>query len=124
MITVLLVSDWLETRPLRYDTDSFDEAAVRLVDDWFAGRIRWEAEEVQTAFSPQWLQANGYPGNNCEPQIHRETGIVTYVWHWCGEEESDDQVVYGYFIKSAPVGEDEWPTRGLPSFIDALPEEP
>lgn len=123
MITVLLTNAWLDFKALRYDTNFFDEAVERFVDDWVAGKIVWEFEELNDAFTPEWLEANGYPTEDCETAIHRETEIVTYVWHWCGETDGDDQIIYGYFVKTAPVNEEEWPTLGICSGILALDDE-
>jgi hypothetical protein len=137
MITVLLNTDWGDTQALRYNTNSFDEAVTMVVDDWIAGKVPWGQEDVLAAFTPQWLEANGYPSEDSAPSIHKETEIVTYVWHWYGETENtentenddaddfnEDVIVYGHFIKSAPVQEGEWPTRGLNSFPVALLDDP
>ena len=124
MITVLLTNAWLDFKAFRYDTNFFDEAVEMFVDDWIAGKIVWEFEELNDAFTPEWLEANGYPNEDCETAIYKQTEIVTYVWHWCGETDGDDQIIYGYFVKTAPVSEDEWPTLGICSGISALDDEP
>lgn len=109
MITVILTNQWLDNKTLRYKTDSFDEAVKMLVDEWIAGKIVWEVEELNRAFTPEWLREGGYPFNGFEPTIE-DTEVVVYYWQWAGDHES----IIGYFIKSAPVATGDWPTAGIP----------
>lgn len=122
MITVLISNGQLDVKARRYETDSFDEAVQMLVEEWMAGEIVWADEEFNAAFSPQWLEANGFPEADVEPEVDVNTEVVTYVWHWCGETDGDDYVVYGYFVKSVPLRKSDWPTKGLSSGISALPD--
>ncbi len=114
MITIVLVSMMNEVNIRRYDTNSFDEAAEFLVDDWIAGKIVWEWEETNEKLSADWMEKYGYPIEDFEPEIDKETEVCTLTWHYCGETDGDDEIVYGYFVKSAPVQDDEWPTAGVP----------
>lgn len=114
MITVILVNVTHEAITRRYDTNSFDEAVEDLVDDWVGGEIIWDWEETNERLSPEWMERNGYPFDGFEPQIDKETEVCSYTWHCCGETDGDDEIVYGYFIKSARVQDNEWPTAGVP----------
>ena len=101
----------LEFVTRRYDTNSFDEALIRLVDDWVTGKFKWDTEETAKAFSPEWLMKFGYPTEDFLPDIDTETEIVNYRWFWCCG--NDELIVDGHFIKSIPIGEGEWPTMGV-----------
>ncbi len=101
----------LEFVTRRYDTVSFDEAATLLIDDWIEGKFKWETEETVAAFSPEWLERYGYPYEGCLPEIDTETEIVSYQWFWFNGE--DELIVDGYFIKSSPIQDGEWPTMGV-----------
>lgn len=109
MITVILTNAYQDDKTLRYNTNSFDEAVKMFVDDWIEGKIVWEVEELNDAFTPEWLKNEGYPFDGFEPTIE-ETEVVVYTWQWAG----DDQSVTGYFVKSAPIEDGEWPTAGVP----------
>jgi hypothetical protein len=113
MITVLLTDGCLDFKTRRYDTNSFDEAAKMLVDDWCAGEFFWEYDEHNEAFTHEWLKEYGYPNEDFSPVVNRETEVVEYDWYWHGETESEDHIIFGYFFKTAPVADDEWPTLGL-----------
>lgn len=113
MITVILINIAQETRIRRYDTNSFDEAAIALVDDWIEGQIIWNYDGTNEKLDAEYMQKWGYPTQDCVPEIDRENEVYTVSWYGCGASESDDEIVTGYFIKSAPVEEGEWPTRGL-----------
>lgn len=117
MITIFIANDWLDFKVRRYNTNSFDEAAIMLVDDWRAGKIEWEFEEITNAFTAEWLEAKGYPVDYMEPKIDRENEFVHHRWHWHGETEGDDVLIYGYFFKTTPVQEDEWPTLGVDTMM-------
>lgn len=110
MITIILSNDWLEFVTRRYDTNSFDEAAKQLVEDWIAGEFKWDTEETVEAFSPEWLKKHGRSKEDCLPEIDAETEIISYRWFWFNGE--DELIVDGQFIKSAPIEEGEWPTMG------------
>lgn len=111
MITVILVNMMQETRIRRYDTNSFDEAAVALADDWIDGKIVWDWEDTNEKLNAEWMRKSGYPTQDCTPDFEDEVYILT--WHYCGSSEIDDEIVIGHFIKSAPVKEGEGPTAGL-----------
>ncbi|PQV64274.1 hypothetical protein B1R32_106120 [Abditibacterium utsteinense] len=110
MITIILDNEMNEFVTRRYNTNSFDQATIWLVDDWIGGKIKWDAEFTNEAFSPEWLQKYGYPQEDCLPEIDLETKIVSYRWFWCDGES--EHVVDGQFIKSAPIEDGEWPTMG------------
>ena len=98
MITVLLVNGNSEVKIFRYKTDSVAKACRMLVEDWKAGKIEWEWWGANEAFTKDWLMEYGYP-----PEIgpHKELGVTKYEWHCIqGECESDEEEVYGYFVKS------------------------
>lgn len=111
MITILLNNRMMEVVTRRYNTNSFDEAAIQLVDDWVSGQLSWEDEETNEAFTPEWLEKNGYPQDDCLPEIDEETEIIHYSWFWWNGE--DELIIDGYFIKSSPVEPGEWPTMGV-----------
>jgi hypothetical protein len=113
MITILLTNDWLDFKIRRYETNSFDDAAISLVDDWRDGKIVWDLDELNEGFTPEWLELAGYPTDEFEPEIDNENEVVKYKWHLCAEDESDDLIVYGYFFKTVPVENDEWPRLGI-----------
>ena len=123
MITVLLTNAWLDFKAFRYDTNFFDEAVKMFVDDWIAGKVVWEFEELNSTFTPELLTENGYPNNDCEVAVYKQTEVVTYVWHWCGETVGDDSVIYGYFVKTVPVNAEEWSTLGICCGVRALEDE-
>lgn len=113
MITILLVNIVNEVIIRRYDTNSFDEAAKTLVNDWIKGKIAWEWEETNVKINAKWIQEYGYPTEDSEPRIDKATEVCTLTWHYCGETDGDDEIVSGYFVKSASVKDDEWPTAGV-----------
>ncbi len=98
MITALLVNMNAEVKVFKYDTDSAEVACEMLVKEWKEGKIVWEWWGANEAFTPEWLNELGYP-----PEVgpEEELGVIKYEW-WCcqGESESDDEIVYGYFINS------------------------
>lgn len=56
MITVVLISMMNEAITRRYDTNSFDEAVEKLVDDWVDGKIVWEWEETNEKLNSEWME--------------------------------------------------------------------
>ncbi len=111
MITVLLVNMNAETIIRRYDTNSFDEALKLLLDDWMSGKIVWEFDDTNKAISPEWLKQYGQPEEDIEIMI--EENVVIHTWHYCGERESDDEIVSAFMVKSVPIKASELPTKSI-----------
>ena len=100
MITGVLINLNAESKILRFNTDSEEEACKLLIEDWKNGKIVWEYPDTNIAFSKDWLKKYGLEplSDYYEKQFENEVRFVT--WHYCGERESDDEIVTCYFIHS------------------------
>jgi len=101
MITVLLVNMCAEVKVLKYDTTSDNDAARRLIEDWKAGNIRWDYDDCNAAFTPDWLEKYGMEplGEDYTP-LH-DNGVRIIEWRCCmGTNDADDQIVCGYLVPS------------------------
>ncbi len=97
MITTLLINECSEVFIRKYDTNSEDKAITLLLTDWIAGQFKWEWEGSNEAFTPEWLKENGQDYLLEIPQY--ENGVRVIEWYCCnGPKESDDEIVYGYFV--------------------------
>ena len=95
----MLVSMAAEVRILKYDTDSEKEACRLLVDDWKAGKVKWEFEDTNHAFDREWLEKYGDDPMSESYMPQYENGVRTVEWYCCnGPNESDDEIVWGYFF--------------------------
>ncbi len=100
MITAILVTIYAEIKVLKYATSSEDDACRMLVEDWKKGKIIWECSDTNLAFSKSWLDAYGLEpiSDLCDKQYENNVRVVT--WHYCGESESEHQIVSCYFVHS------------------------
>jgi len=100
MITAVLINIDAESKILKYDTNSEEEACKLLINDWIKKKIKWSYPETNLAFSKEWLTENGLEpiSDYYEKTYENEVRYIT--WHYCGERESDDQIVHCYFIHS------------------------
>lgn len=84
---------------LKYDTTSEDEACNFLIQDWKLGKIKWEYDYTNAAFTCEWLDKYGMEpmGSDYTPQY--ENGVRVVEWYCAnGPSESDDEIVWGYFL--------------------------
>ena len=101
MLTVLLVNMCAEVKVLKYDTTSTKDASQRLIEDWKAGDITWDYDDCNASFTPSWLEKHGMEplGQHYTPLY--DNGVRIIEWRCCiGDDESDDQIVCGYFVPS------------------------
>lgn len=100
MITAVLINLDAESKILKFNTDSEEEACKLLLEDWINGKIVWSYQDTNLAFSKEWLKKYGFEplSDIYDKQYENEVRIVT--WHYCGESESDDHIVSCYLIHS------------------------
>lgn len=75
------------------------------------GEIVWEFEDTNNAISPDWLKRYKQPSEDIEIMIGQD--VVIHTWHYCGERESDDEIVSAFMVKSAPIKASELPTKSI-----------
>jgi len=99
MITLMLVNMTAEVKILKYDTDSEEEVCRLMIEDWKAQKIRWEYEDTNHAFEKEWLEKYGMDPMSEDYTPQYENGVRVVEWYCMnGVKESDDQIVWGYFL--------------------------
>jgi hypothetical protein len=87
----------------RYQTDNVSQAHDWLIQEWVAGGVIWDSWELAganctaevPAFSPEYLRFN------CFNEGPRDVilNVTVFEWLCCtGRPDSDDHLVYGYFV--------------------------
>ena len=100
MITAVLINTTAESKILKFNTDSEEEALELLLKDWINGKIVWENDDCNLSFSKNWLKDYGYePLSNIYSKEY-ENGVRLVEWHCCGDREADDDIVACYLIHS------------------------
>jgi hypothetical protein len=100
MITAVLINLDAESKILKFNTDSEEEAFKLLLEDWINGKIVWSFEDSNIAFSKDWLKKNGYEPFSDTFTKQYENGVRVVEWHYCGEREADDHIIACYLIHS------------------------
>jgi len=100
-----------ETIIRRYETNSFDNALELLLEDWISGKIVWEFEDTSKTITPEWLRQYGQPSEEIEIMVKED--VVIHTWHYCGERESDDEIVSAFMVKSTSVDKNELATKTI-----------
>ena len=100
MITAVLINMDAETKILKYDTTSEEDAFNFLLDDWINGKIVWSYPDTNLAIDKNWLKKYGSEPLSDYYDKQYENGVRVVTWHYCGERESDDHIVSCYLIHS------------------------
>jgi hypothetical protein len=100
MITVLLVTDFVEVVIRHYDTDSEEEAAHLFGNDWAAGRVAIDSAKDTALFGPTWVRDSIDEAlNDMTPQYENGVRVIRF---YCtgGAHERDDRQAWAYFVHS------------------------
>ena len=100
MITAVLINLDAESKILKFNTESEDEAFKLLVQDWISGKIEWSNPDMNVAFSKDWLKKYGFEPLSDHYVKQYDNEVRVFTWHYCGEREADDHIVSCYMIHS------------------------
>ena len=97
MITVFLINMNAEVIIRHYETSSEEDACRLLVTDWQEGKINWEYENTNEAFTKEFLdELLDLELTSFSPQY--QNGVRFMEWYCGGENKSNDEIVWIYFI--------------------------
>jgi hypothetical protein len=102
-VTAIVIDMSCQEHIRHYQTDSVNQAHDFLIQEWVDGGVIWNSWEFAgpnctaevPAFSPEYLRSNCF---NEEPR-DVILNVTVFEW-WCctGRPDSDDHLVYGYFV--------------------------
>lgn len=97
MISVFMVNIGAEVVIRHYETDSAEEACRLLVSDWIGGKIVWENQSTNEAYTREVLEdLLELELNSYAP--HYKNGVRYMEWYYGGETNFEDELVQLYFI--------------------------